>query len=174
MLIQTASLRFFCEPENKVYARILTPTGAACIDLDRAMWQGKEYVGVYVPKQEVTTKKISAKKQKRASIEQETKVMAALGGRRQPGSGAIAGFKGDGRVKGEYRVEMKMTRRDSFRVTRKDLGKIRGECDGLEKPLFVMDFVDPETGGSADRWVMMPFEEFQKLREKANATNKPR
>jgi hypothetical protein len=110
-------------------------------------------------------KKVSVKKQKRASIRQENDVMDALGGRRHPGSGALSGLKGDGSVRNKYRVETKMTRKGSFRLERGDLGKIRGECVGTEQPLLVLDFVDPNTGGSPDRWVTLPWELFQKMQE---------
>lgn len=119
------------------------------------------------PESKPTAKKISAKKTKRASIAQETEVMEALGGRRHRGSGALPGLQGDGKVRDKYRVEMKMTRKEGYRLDRKELSKLRGECRGSEAPLFVVDFVDKETGGSPDRWVLVPFEVFQKLDQHA-------
>lgn len=171
MLVQTASLRFVHEPGGKVYISVRTPMGAAVIDIDQAVWQGKEYTGVFVAKEDPKPKTVTKKAQKRASIRQENEVMEALGGRRQAGSGAVAHLKGDGRVRDKYRVEMKYTRKGSYRVDRKELSKIRGECSGTEIPLFVIDFVDPQTGGSADRWVMVEFDRFQQLDYKPpNAT----
>lgn len=163
MLIQTASLSATVEPGGKVYLRIHTPEGAAVIDIDHAIWQGKEYTGVYVAKSAPKPKKVSAKRQKRASIAQEHDVMEALGGRRQAGSGAVGHLKGDGRVRDKYRVEIKYTRTKGYRVDRDELSKIRGECTGLEEPLFVIEFMDKETGGSGDRWVLVPFHHFKKL-----------
>jgi hypothetical protein len=108
-----------------------------------------------------------AKRQKRTSRRQEDDIAENLGGRRQPGSGAIEGVKGDVRIYGRYRAEAKYTRNKSYRVTREELNKIRGECSGHETPLFVIDFVDPDTGRNPDRWVLMPFHRFKELDDKA-------
>jgi hypothetical protein len=123
-----------------------------------------EHIGEYLPNPKPPkAKTVSKKAQKRASVRQEVEVMEALGGRRQTGSGAVGHLKGDGRVRGKWRVEMKYTRKDSYRVERKELGKIRGECEGLEKPLFVIDFQNGQTGNLEDRWVLVPYEDFLKL-----------
>jgi hypothetical protein len=163
MPIQTAVLeviRDLAPGTHKIWVR--TPDGTAEWPIGTVIPNGEIYTQ-YVPNPEPKPKKISAKKNKRASMAQEREVMEALGGRRQAGSGALGHLKGDGRVRDKYRVEIKYTRTKSYRVDRDELSKIRGECTGMEQPLFVIDFVDKETGGSEDRWVMMPFHEFQKL-----------
>lgn len=166
MTIQTASVEVVSN-EHSCHAHITTPDGTVVIPLDRVPFFNKKYVGTYVPNPELKPRKVTAKRQKRASIDQENEVMDLLGGRRHPGSGAVPGLQGDGRVRDKYRVEMKHTRQAGYRVDRNDLNKIRGECSGTEVPLFVMDFVDPRTGGSPDRWVMVPFEVFQRMDQHA-------
>ena len=112
------------------------------------------------------TRRQTPKQKRRAAIRQEDDLARQLGGRRQPGSGALPGIKGDVKVAGKYRVEAKYTRNKTYRLDRTELGKIRGECAGLEVPLFVVDFVDPDTGGSPDRWVTLPFSDFQRMEYK--------
>jgi hypothetical protein len=162
MPVQTAVLRIVKDPTGtKLYLK--TPDGIAEWTLGNILPQGDIYTQ-YVPVPEPTAAKaVSKKTQKRASVRQENEIMEALGGRRQAGSGAVAHLKGDGRVRDKYRVEIKYTRKGSYRVERSELNKIRGECAGTEIPLFVVDFVDPQTGGSADRWVMVEFDRFQQL-----------
>lgn len=174
MSIQTARLEFYQDTALNFHAVATTPHGTADFhlgppDIRHRAVDGGHSLTVFKPTPDAKPKKVSAKRQKRASVAQETEVMELLGGRRHAGSGSVAHLKGDGRVRDKYRVEMKYTRKASYRVDRQELNKIRGECDGLEVPLFVMDFVDPITGGSPDRWVMVPFEAFQKLEQ--DATN---
>lgn len=169
MSIQTASVEFTGTPEGGYHLIVRTPHGTATCPVDRAFIvpHTPEFRGIFTPNPELKPRKVSAKRTKRASIAQENEVMDLLGGRRHPGSGAIPGLQGDGRVRDKYRVEMKHTRQAGYRVDRKDLNKVRGECTGTEVPLFVMDFVDPRTGGSPDRWVMIPFEAFQRMDQNA-------
>lgn len=164
MPIQTASVEFKIDREMFV-AEVKTPDGSVEIRTlrDSQKFYDTEHLGVYTAHPEAKLKKVSAKKNKRASMSQEREIMEALGGRRQAGSGALGHLKGDGRVRDKYRVEIKYTRTKSYRLDRDELSKIRGECSGLEQPLFVIDFVDKETGGSEDRWVLVPFHQFQKL-----------
>lgn len=169
MPIQTAVLeivRDLVSGTNVITVK--TPDGTAEFLIGDVVPNG-ELHAMYTPKPEAKLKKISAKKNKRASIAQENEVMEALGGRRQAGSGAVGHLKGDGRVRDKYRVEIKYTRTKGYSVTRDELSKIRGECSATEEPLFVIDFVDPETGGSADRWVLVPFHHFRKLDNLHNA-----
>lgn len=180
MPIQTASLRFVHSASitpgvTTVMVEVRTPHGKTAIAIDSAMWQGKEYTGVFEPTPEPKPKAISKKAQKRASMRQENEIAEALNGRRQAGSGAVAHLKGDVRVRHKYRVEAKYTRSGSYRVTRTELSKLRGECAGTELPVFVIDFVDPQTGGSADRWAMLQFEDLLKHQyEPPNATRNHR
>jgi hypothetical protein len=177
MSIQTARLDFSFSLRDGFRATVTTPHGEAIFQIPTngvINWV-ERYTTLFTPNPEQKPKKITAKQTKRASIRQENEVMEALGGRRQAGSGAVAHLKGDGRVRDKYRVEMKYTRANSYRVDRKELNKLRGECEGTEIPVFVIDFVDPQTGGSADRWVMVEFDRFQQLDYKPpNATGNHR
>lgn len=164
MLIQTARIVFSIDREM-IVVEVKTPDGTATVQTLRnsATFYDTEHIGSYEKNPEPKPKTMSKKLQKRASVRQENEIMEALGGRRQAGSGAVGHLKGDGRVRDKYRVEIKYTRTKSYRVDRDELSKIRGECSATEEPLFVIDFKDPETGGSADRWVMVPFHIFKKL-----------
>ena len=105
----------------------------------------------------------------RASVtRQERRVAEGLGGHRQTGSGSRRGHKGDGRVEGSYRIENKMTRAESFRVTLNDLQKIRSECEGLEVPVFEVEFRDRHTLRPKEKWALVPWEIWEKL---ANAAD---
>lgn len=165
MPIQTATVRVQ-KREDGYYLEVDTPDGTLSIPTPgdiRGMDGYQSFTSYHRKVEPPKTKEVSKKRQKKASIQQELDVMEALGGKRQAGSGAIGHLKGDGRVRGKYRVEMKYTRHDSYRVERKELNKIRGECTDLEKPLFVVDFQNPQSGRVEDRWVLVPFEEFLKL-----------
>jgi hypothetical protein len=168
MHLQTSRLKFDTSSPGRTRIAVSTPDGVVTFDISHQgdFWFG-EHIGFYARNPEPKPKRISAKQTKRASIAQEREVMETLGGRRQPGSGALEGLKGDGRVRNKYRVEMKMTRQKSYAVTRAELAKIRGECHGTERPLFVIDFVDPQTGGSADRWILLEFEAFKRMDDAA-------
>src|SRR5262245_51216926 len=162
MPVQTASLEFYIDTAGNAHAVARTPDGVANFVLDRSHFHHipSRIMTMYEPTPESKLKKVSPKKQRRASVKQETDIMEALGGYREAGSGALKHLKGDGRVRDKYRVEAKYTRKDGYRLTRQELNKIRGECSSTEMPLFVIDFVDPETGGSPDRWVVVEFERF--------------
>lgn len=169
MPIQTATVRFERSPKG-VVIHIKTPDGEARINAgfvsmnpQEQFWSQDFHTGMYERNLTPSLKQTTPKQKKRAATKQEIEVMEALGGRRQAGSGALAHLKGDGRVRDKYRVECKYTRSSSYRLDRTELSKIRGECTPPEIPLFVVDFVDPETGGSPDRWVAVEFEHFLKM-----------
>jgi hypothetical protein len=165
MPVQTASLRFYEDTAGHTHVVVSTPSGHVDFHLGVVGYTNLPVTttSVFEPTPESRPKKVTAKKQKRASMKQETDIMEALGGRRQVGSGALAHLKGDGRVRDKYRVEAKYTRSNSYRLTRQELNKLRGECEGSEIPVFVIDYVDPETGGSPDRWVVVEFERFRQM-----------
>ena len=100
---------------------------------------------------------------RRLSVAQERQVMAELGGRAQPASGALAGAKGDGRVLFKRRVELKFSFARSFSLTRELLDKIRGECWGPERPAVILDFKNRQTGGTEDRWAIVPYTDWKAL-----------
>ena len=106
---------------------------------------------------------VSRKRIKRSSMQQEQKSAEALGGRRQSGSGARPGHKGDGRVRGRFRFENKFTTAESFRVKHAELRKARAECEGLEVPVFDVQFKEKVTLRTIDNWVLVPREHWEKL-----------
>lgn len=89
-------------------------------------------------------KTAAAKKRVRQSRELEQVVADDLGGRAQPGSGGtrLAGYKGDIRKIGQWRVEHKYT--DSlqqFTIKLRDFVKIIGEALGAnENPAMIIEF----------------------------------
>jgi hypothetical protein len=107
--------------------------------------------------------RMSAKKIRRASRKQEQQIMDGIGGRVQPGSGCVDGYKSDGRLKGRVRVEAKFTFGTIFSVKRADLDKIRGECQGRERPAFVIDFKERASGKTQDRWVLVPHKDWESM-----------
>ena len=85
------------------------------------------------------------------------------GGRVMPASGALPGYKGDGRIRGLFRFEMKETFSLGFALTREVLNKIRGECSGKEEPVVVLDFKDKGTGRTEDRWCIIPYKTLKRF-----------
>lgn len=105
----------------------------------------------------------SAKRIKKLTAKQEERVASDMGGHRQKGSGAVRWRKGDGRVKGLYRIENKMRFTKGITITREDLNKIRGECSIGEVPLFQVDFACRSTGRVEDSWIVVPYEHWKKV-----------
>ena len=104
------------------------------------------------------------KQPKRAvSKRQDARVMSALGGRIQPASGAMPGYKSDGRIPGRYRIETKYTQADAYSMSIKDLWKIAGECEGLERPLFIIDYLEKSTHKLRGRYAVLPFADLEKM-----------
>ena len=100
---------------------------------------------------------------KRLSKKQERRIAEGVGGKAQTGSGSRPGYKGDGRVAGRFRIENKLTFKDSYRVTLADLHKIRSECDGFETPVFEVEFLSKDTHMLKEAWVLVPQKEWEKL-----------
>ncbi len=105
----------------------------------------------------------STKRLKKASMKQERESAEAVGGRRQSGSGARPGHKGDGRVRGRYRFENRLTTAASHTVKLADLRKIRSECEGLEVPIYDLQFKEKQTLRTIDNWVLVPRDHWEKL-----------
>jgi hypothetical protein len=105
----------------------------------------------------------SSKRIKRISKKQENKTASSMGGRAQPGSGARPGYKGDVRVYDKHRIENKFTFAESFKIELTTLSKIRGECEGHERPALSLDFKDKLTGRTKDSWVIIPTTDWEKL-----------
>lgn len=100
---------------------------------------------------------------RRISQRQERDIMSKLGGRVQPASGSLRGHKGDGRVFGVYRVEAKYTTAQTYKLDVRDLWKIAGECEQGEAPLFIIDYKEEGTHRTRGRFVVVPFDYFQKV-----------
>jgi hypothetical protein len=103
------------------------------------------------------------RKAKKTSQRQEVDIAEELGGRTQPGSGNQPGAKGDIRKKGELRVEAKFTSANSFSLKLDELYKIAGECGVGEKPVFVIDFLEPGTRKPKDRFAVIHFHDLKEL-----------
>ena len=126
---------------------------------------------------EKPSKRKSFKKGKKVSLKQEVEVCELLGARTQPGSGNQAGAKGDGRKKGELRIEAKFTQADSFSLKLEELWKVLGEATAGELPVFVIDYKEPGTSKLRDRYAVLPFNdvvELLELRRERNAASKHR
>jgi len=84
------------------------------------------------------------------------KALTEQGYRRTPNSGA-SGVKGDFR-RGDFMVEMKATRRDSFRVDAEVMGKLRN--DGLtngKRGVLVVEI------GTGEKFAVMPLSTFEEM-----------
>jgi len=114
---------------------------------------------------ESSVRRAPGRQVKKRSQKQERTVMAGLpGGRAQAGSGSRPGYKGDGRVYDRIRVEMKSTtKKDMSIVTRDVLNKIRGECEGHEEPIVVVDFAERSTGRVEDQWALIELKVLERI-----------
>jgi len=122
--------------------------------------QGTQRVELEGPPQEKGARPPS-RQMRKTSQKQELETAELIGGRRQKGSGALLGNKGDVRLPGVLRGEMKFTTKRSFTLTREVLDKIRSECVGKERPFVGLRFVDPDTRATEDEWVIIPLEDWE-------------
>jgi hypothetical protein len=147
----------------------LSETPLTCLE---CISDGVEHaVELEEPEVEITSKRKGFKENKRLSRKQEIDLADDLGGKVQLNSGATVGSKGDVRVKGEYRVEAKFTAANSYKLDLDELYKIQSECEGLEKPLFIVDFLDKHTKKPKDRFAVLQYDQ---LKELIDAARKPR
>ncbi len=109
-------------------------------------------------------------RQKRAS-KQEASLASAVGGKTQKGSGNQLSAKGDVRKKGIFRLECKSTTNKSFSMTREILDKISSECLRLERPGLDVLFLNPTTLREEDRWVAIPFSDFEEYADYVSRKN---
>ena len=75
----------------------------------------------------------------RRSVSQEKRAAKAYRVRRQPGSGCVDGYEGDGRKKGERMVEVKETTKKSYALKLETLLKLEKEAR-TETPIFQIEF----------------------------------
>jgi len=104
----------------------------------------------------------SRKERKKKSQKQERATAKAMGGRAQPGSGAIPGFKGDVLVQGKERVECKYTESKQYTLKQSDLKKVELESSGKEMPVFQIEFKTVKESYAILRW-----DDYMELREAA-------
>ena len=102
-----------------------------------------------------------SRQRRRMVNKQERETAELIGGRVQKASGAMASAKGDVRLKGVLRGEMKSTEKRSFILKREVLDKIRGECVGAERPFLSVRFIHPITMAAEDEWVVIPIEHWE-------------
>lgn len=110
-------------------------------------------------------------KLRRRAAKEEAWLAGSIGGKQQKASGALPGAKGDVRKRGVLRIESKITTTKSYRVDIELLRKIRSECQGTEKPAFIIAFVDPIHGRDEERWVLQPYEVWHELQTKSAAVD---
>jgi len=167
-----------CEAEGQVILHFAVTTDEEVGDLPAlcvaCAIKGGEITTYLAPLNEKPSRRKAFKKAKKTSLKQEVEVCELLGARTQPGSGNQAGAKGDGRRKGELRIEAKFTKAASYSLKLEELGKLMGEATHGELPVFVIDYLDPGTSKLRDRYAVLPFADAQELielrREKNGAT----
>ena len=106
---------------------------------------------------------MTPKTRRRASKKQEQKLAERLGGRAQPGSGAVPGCKGDVRVPGRLCGEAKYTTKKTYRLALADLLKIQCECQGLEKPVFIIEFKNEQTLKGIAAYAIVPLGDWEDM-----------
>ena len=124
----------------------------------------KHHIVVVLDELDDRPKKSTPKTNKKASIKQENKLAAAIGGIRHRGSGNKPWAKGDVRKQGDLRGEAKQTRAKSYRITRQELNKIRGECAPDEDPFVAIWFCDTNWKAE-DKWVLVPEAIWRRLKD---------
>ena len=72
----------------------------------------------------------------------------------------MPGSKGDVRLKGRVRVEAKLTTKKAYTLKEETLNKICGECEGLEEPALVLEFIDPHTQRSKSKWAIIQYDAY--------------
>lgn len=93
---------------------------------------------------------------------QELRIAEDVGGRRNPASGGIPGFKGDVETR-KFLVEAKTTDRKRFCLTEKMLAKIDSEALNYGKiPALVIEFPTFRFGVTRS-WALVPYPVFAKI-----------
>lgn len=100
---------------------------------------------------------------KKLSQRQETQIMKGLGGTTQPNSGSVPGHKSDGRVFDKLRVEAKFTQAESYKLELFELNKLAGECQGMERPVMIIDYKEKRTGRLKARFAVLKITDFERL-----------
>jgi len=96
------------------------------------------------------------------SRKHEDKVMKRHGGRRNPASGALPGWKGDGQTE-PHLYELKYTDKASYKLKLAELRKIGQEALIHKKsPVFLVTFCE---GNREFSYVIIPEEDFLEMRD---------
>jgi len=128
-----------------------------------------DVTGIEFIKKEVTPYKFDgrddAKRNRKASIEQEEEGALLIGGRRHAGSGAMSWLKSDASSE-RWQMEAKHTGGKSIRVTLDWLSQISIEAREQDKwPIVYIKFSDVPGGMVAsDKWVIIPVDVFKLCR----------
>lgn len=96
---------------------------------------------------------------KAKAIKTERQLAKRLGGRAQPASGAVCGYKGDVKTH-DFLIDSKETKHGSYSLTLTDLTKISREADGEGKDPALVIKIQSKT------WVCIPIEVFETMRGK--------
>ena len=137
--------------------------------------EGEDYIGPLVDKSDhviIIEKKemglaTDTKKLKKASKKAEQQLAQELGGKVQPASGAMGHSKGDIKIAGKFRIEHKLTQKKSYGLKTEELVKIASECRQGEKPVFVVEFQEPQTMKPLSRWAVVPLDDWKAANEKS-------
>lgn len=113
--------------------------------------------------EEPTKKKNTSRDIKRRSLRQEKRAAAGVGGKTQPGSGAIPGKKGDFIIKGEVRGECKFTYASQYSLSLDTMYKIASEAEGGEVPVVEVQFLDKKSGKPVEELLVMYRSDWEKL-----------
>lgn len=120
-------------------------------------------VEIAPPDEEPTKRKNTSRDIKRRSLRQEKRAAAGVGGKIQPGSGAIPGKKGDFVIKGEVRGECKFTYASQYSLSLDTMYKIASEAEGSEVPVVEVQFLDKKSGKPLEELVVLYRSDWEKL-----------
>lgn len=148
--MKTVKLRFLRKEDGQTYVEVSLD---GVTDEVGPIEYGVEMTAVLDPPTYPLT--LPAKTLRRRSQKAEVALAKDNGGRVQKGSGALTGLKGDVRVRGKFRIEHKFTQHKSYTLTKSDLDKILGECEGREDPVFVVEFVEPKTLRTTEKFYVI-------------------
>lgn len=115
------------------------------------------------PEEEPAKRKNTSRDIKRRSLRQERRAAAGVGGKTQPGSGAIPGRKGDFIIKGKVRGECKFTYASQYSLSLDTMYKIASEAEGGEVPVVEVQFLDKKSGKPVEELVVLYRSDWEKL-----------
>jgi hypothetical protein len=102
------------------------------------------------------------KTKRQRSIDQENHLAKKLGGERVRGSGSFGFRPGDVKIRGEFLIEGKTTKKGSYTLTIELLQKISDEANRLNlDPLFAVTF--EEARGVERDWLLVPLSVWERI-----------